>query len=523
MHSLQKIYLLILCLFLFNTAFATNYYVDNNATGNNSGSSWTNAWQSFADINWSLIQPGDIIYISGGSSSKTYFETLNIGTHGEPGNNVLISKGIDPGHNGDVVIDGQDIRECGIDFNSSDDYVTVRGFTIRNTTSSCILMVGGVTGSSGNYGWSNPIVGSRVEYCKMHLTNRRGVYAKGTTRLYFYRNVITTSSNTSAETDGFFSQASSYNTWDGDSIIISNNNDGPHCDGIQINQDTSDIVKNCYIEQDNSKSSNAQGIYATQCGGNFIYYNNVVNLTQSNSNGIVLSNIGGGSASVEIYNNVVFSQNGADHAIWCRYQVSPPIIKNNIVRSLSGGFGTIVVTGSNTSGVSHNSITGGSSVGSSVITSDPLFTDELNGIFTLQENSPCIDAGTNLSAPFNVDKNGKSRPQGNGWDIGAYEMVFGPASNGGSTVIPEEFYLSQNYPNPFNPSTQILVNLPIGQEIKLSVYNMLGELVSELANGEYTAGTHKFEFAASGLPTGIYFYRIESPEFSATKKMVFMR
>jgi hypothetical protein len=129
-----------------------------------------------------------------------------------------------------------------------------------------------------------------------------------------------------------------------------------------------------------------------------------------------------GSATVEIYGNTVFAEAGADHAIWCSEMVSPPIIKNNIVRSLSGGFGTIVINGAGTNGVSYNAISGGSSVGSSVITGNPFFTDELNGIFTLQKNSPCKDAGIDLSSPYNVDKIGVTRPQGKGWDVGAYEV-----------------------------------------------------------------------------------------------------
>ena len=416
------IFFLFLLFLVGHPSFATDYYVDNSVSGNNSGKSWSDAWGSFADIKWNLIQPGDIIYISGGSSGKTYFETLNIGTAGMPGNNVLISKGVDSEHNGEVIIDGQNRRDHGIDFGPENDYVTVRGFTIRNTNQSAIKIKGKYKGSQGNYRWKDPIIGTRVEYCKIHLTNSKGVLVKGTTKSYFYRNVITTTSNTSAQTDGYFSQASSHNTWDGDSIIISNQNKSPHCDGIQINQDTSDIVKNCYIEQNNSKGSNAQGIYATECWGTFLYYNNVVNLTKSTSNGITLRNLSLGSATVEIYNNVVFGELGADHAIYCSEMVSPPMIKNNIVRSLSGGFGTIVITGSNTSGVTHNAITGGNSVGSNVINGDPLFIDELNGIFTLQEKSPCIDAGIDLGSPYNVDKVGTLRPQGNGWDIGAYEM-----------------------------------------------------------------------------------------------------
>jgi len=436
MQFLRIKYLPILCLLFFNITYATDYYVDNNAAGSNNGTSWQNAWESFSDINWSSVQPGDIIYISGGSSGKTYSETLNIGTSGTVGNNVVITKGIDSGHNGEVIIDGGNSITNGIKFGSTDDYVTVREFTIRNTTGYCIKMEGGWTGSSGNYGWSNPIIGSRVEYCKMHITNSPGVLAKATWRLYFYKNVITTSTNTSAQTDGYFSQASSHNTWDGDSIIISNQNSSPHCDGIQINQDTSDIVKNCYIEQDNSKSSNAQGIYIEDTWGTFIIYNNIVNQTQSSSNAITYSHPGGIGADgdVQIYSNTVYGEAGASHSIWIRYQIVDPIVENNII-SYVGTQGPGIVQregryGSVDNNRQHNVY---NPTGSNITTDDPLFTNPSIGDFTLQGTSTVINTGNTLGSPYDIDIVGTSRPQGNGWDIGAYEFT----TRGGDITPPE--------------------------------------------------------------------------------------
>ena len=89
--------------------------------------------------------------------------------------------------------------------------------------------------------------------------------------------------------------------------------------------------------------------------------------------------------------------------------------------------------------------------------------------------------------------------------------------------LPNEFALLQNYPNPFNPSTKISFSLPKNQLVKLSVFNILGEFISELTNQEYDAGTYTIDFDGSVLASGIYFYRIETPEFVETKKMILMQ
>jgi hypothetical protein len=90
-------------------------------------------------------------------------------------------------------------------------------------------------------------------------------------------------------------------------------------------------------------------------------------------------------------------------------------------------------------------------------------------------------------------------------------------------VVPTQFELSQNYPNPFNPSTTIRFSLPIAIQLKINVYNMLGELVQTLAEGNYEAGFHKVSFNASALTSGAYIYRIESSEYTQVKKMILIK
>lgn len=84
----------------------------------------------------------------------------------------------------------------------------------------------------------------------------------------------------------------------------------------------------------------------------------------------------------------------------------------------------------------------------------------------------------------------------------------------------EQFRLSQNYPNPFNPSTSIEVDLFEDAEIEVIIYNLEGQELALLHRGFLVKGIHKFDFAADNLPSGVYLYKVSSPEFSQTKKMI---
>jgi hypothetical protein len=88
---------------------------------------------------------------------------------------------------------------------------------------------------------------------------------------------------------------------------------------------------------------------------------------------------------------------------------------------------------------------------------------------------------------------------------------------------PDKYSLSQNYPNPFNPSTTIEFFIPISGNVKLVVYNSIGEVVSTLINNYETAGSHKANFNASGLPSGLYFYKLSAGNFSTVKKMIVLK
>jgi CubicO group peptidase (beta-lactamase class C family) len=91
------------------------------------------------------------------------------------------------------------------------------------------------------------------------------------------------------------------------------------------------------------------------------------------------------------------------------------------------------------------------------------------------------------------------------------------------TNFPKNIFLSQNYPNPFNPSTTIEFALPRYENVKIEVYNTLGQRVEILLNQHMRTGHHEVEFNAQNLSSGIYFYRIEAGEFQDVKKMVLLK
>jgi hypothetical protein len=91
---------------------------------------------------------------------------------------------------------------------------------------------------------------------------------------------------------------------------------------------------------------------------------------------------------------------------------------------------------------------------------------------------------------------------------------------------PAEFKLHQNFPNPFNPSTTIHFELPhVGTQhaVSLQVYDLLGREVATLVNERKPAGSYQVEWNATGLPSGIYFYRLQTGNFIETKKLILLK
>jgi hypothetical protein len=125
-----------------------------------------------------------------------------------------------------------------------------------------------------------------------------------------------------------------------------------------------------------------------------------------------------------------------------------------------------------------------------------------------------------------------NRAGSTGYDIWAnvldWENPYTLISDKEQSQTPTAFILMQNYPNPFNPTTAIQYQLPKGGMVTLEVYNFIGQRVKRLVNHNQTAGIHQQGWDGRNddgemMPTGVYFYRLRSGDFSATRKMLLMQ
>ena len=106
------------------------------------------------------------------------------------------------------------------------------------------------------------------------------------------------------------------------------------------------------------------------------------------------------------------------------------------------------------------------------------------------------------------------------WGYKVYEIGSGISEVYDEKYIPNEYNLLQNYPNPFNPTTNIQYSLREAGFVTIKIFDILGREIATLVNEEKSAGIYVINFDSSIIPSGIYFYQIQSGNFIETKKMV---
>jgi photosystem II stability/assembly factor-like uncharacterized protein len=168
------------------------------------------------------------------------------------------------------------------------------------------------------------------------------------------------------------------------------------------------------------------------------------------------------------------------------------------------------------------------------------FTDDLNGWAVGNDYS----SGNNLALIYRTTDGGNNWVKQNiqffdalssisfisdtkGWAVGQLGTIItydGPVPvELPNSMVPVKYMLEQNYPNPFNPSTTIEYSIPESGNVKLKVYNSLGEEVATLVNDYKEAGNYKINFDAADLSCGIYYYRLTSNSFNKIRKMVLLK
>ena len=131
----------------------------------------------------------------------------------------------------------------------------------------------------------------------------------------------------------------------------------------------------------------------------------------------------------------------------------------------------------------------------------------------LAQGSHLVDAGTNIGLPY----------EGNAPDIGAFESNWTSTVAGVRGLAGLSFRLEQNFPNPFNPSTVVSFELRVSSDMSLTIYDILGREITTLVAGRMETGIHRATFNASGLPSGIYFARLNAGTLSQTIKLLLVR
>ena len=107
-------------------------------------------------------------------------------------------------------------------------------------------------------------------------------------------------------------------------------------------------------------------------------------------------------------------------------------------------------------------------------------------------------------------------------------MAFLPKLETDEENIPERTILSNNYPNPFNPNTKIKFSIPVEQNVKLHVYNIKGQKVTDLCSDFYPKGKHEIIWEGRDsnkkpVSSGVYFYKLDTKDGSITKKMLLLK
>jgi len=453
------------------THTGNKFYVDKNAPGSSTGTSWTNAWKSFSSINWSAIDPGDILYISGGTDSTVYTEQLVIGASGTSGNHVIVRSGLTAGHNGKVIINTNFSIKYSIVLNTRS-YVEVRDIFIRNANEGVHIQLSNyvVLDSITVDQWAYS--GSDDQVSGIYVDG----YTAGTDSTFLLNCHITLTDTLVKQTDGYVIRYATntfmdncYGYLDNRDYLSGGDN---HNDVVQWYATTGAVqnvtISNSFLcnmtQYIGGKGGQSQIIMAQNTTGTVVIYNTIFygpNYTEKSGGGMGVINYYNDAAQWNIVHNTFFGKS-TESLINCFSASNNAIIlKNNIFYSINnpvrtGTYRAPMYLGcgvANLNQIDGNlfspnacllgsndvmSVSGRGSLTMAQIYSgggeqtggyttrdrvDPLFTGGVD--FTLQGGSPAKNNGANLQSLIEgfglewKDKNGVSRDSSP--SCGAYE------------------------------------------------------------------------------------------------------
>lgn len=494
----------------------STYYVSNSGSNSNNGSSINSAFETLqhaADI----VSAGDSVLVVSGNYSG--FDIRTGGNSAQP----IVFKAL----SNDVIIDTRNpVTTDGINIENAD-YVEVHGFNVINQPRAGIRVV----------------VSDFVKVINNVCTNNEywGIFTGFADDILIKGN----SCSYSQQQHGIYYS----NSGDRPTIINNHSFNNNGC-GIHMNGDLSmgddGIISNAIIAGNIIHDNGVGGGSAINmdCVQDSKIYNNL--LYNNHATGIAMYQIDGaeGSKNNKIFNNTIIHPSDGRWAILVVNASTGNTIYNNILinkHSFRGSicldeeskpgfvsdYNLVVNRLSDDDGNSNMSLTSWQAMGydtHSQIVQDEniIFVNPANSDYHLLESSQPTNIGTSMvSSVVNVDLDGVVRPQGSGYDIGAYEYT--STTSVDEEFVVNDFKLYQNYPNPFNPITKISWQSPMSGWQTLKVYDVLGNEVAVMVNEFKSAGKYEISYNASLLPSGVYIYQLITGNYQQSRKMVILK
>ena len=503
------------------------YYVSKDGKDSNNGFNINNAFLTLQKAA-NTVSAGDSVIVLNGN-----YAGFDIRTSGMQ-NSPIVFKAL----NQNVVIDQPNYKtNDGINIENAD-WVVIDGFEVINQPRA------GIRAAVSDF------IVIKNNYCSQN--NYWGIFTGFTNNILIENNIC----SYSVQQHGIYVSNS------GDRPVVRYNECfGNNGCGIQLNADVSQggdgIISNAVISGNILHDNGTGGGSAINLDGvqNSVIYNNLI--YNNHATGIALFMIDGaeGSRNNKVYNNTIINPADARWAMLINNGSTGDTLYNNIfinhhnfrgsisvdassINNFFSDYNIVVDRLSNNDGETNMSLADWQKLGYDLHSrlaapEDRLFVSSALGDFHLIAGAQAINTGTPLVSNIVLnDINDISRPQGNGFDIGAYEYSVSTGIAKEEEVT-DNFRLYQNYPNPFNPSTEIKYYIPKTSFVSLIVYNILGKEIITLVNEVQSQGFHEVTFSTeniakgvqlnTGNASGVYICRLLAGNYSASKKLVLLK